>query len=95
MLDRITEHHADHGGTQPHHHEHFRTEYRLNAVGRISRHLESAGFCSVEFRCYDQTARYAWYLPSGARWFPAAYTRFAYAVGSPQLMGHLSFRAVR
>jgi hypothetical protein len=43
-------------------------------------------------RCYDATDRYQWYLPSGLQWFPPAYTRFAYAVGRPGLMGHLTFR---
>ena len=94
-LDRITEHHHHDGEAHAHHHQHFHTEYRLNSMRGISRHLEASGFSSVEFRCYDDTARYAWYVPSGARWFPTAYTRFAYAVGSPELMGHLSFRAVR
>ena len=94
VLDRITERHPGHGGHH-HHHHHFHTEYRLNSMGRIRSQLEAGGFSGVEFRCYDDTARYAWYLPERAQWFPPAYSRLAYAVGSPHLMGHLSFRAVR
>jgi 2-polyprenyl-3-methyl-5-hydroxy-6-metoxy-1,4-benzoquinol methylase len=96
VLDRITAHHAGDDAAHHHHaHQHFRTEYRLNSMRQISRHLEAGGFSSVQFRCYDATARYAWYVPAGAQWFPTAYSRFAYTIGSPELMGHLSFRAVR
>lgn len=90
--DRALERLKGHAGV---HHHHFRTEYRMNSVRTISRHLDAAGFRSVEFRCYDAPARYAWYLPNGLKWFPPAYSRLAYAVGSPRLMGHLAFRAVR
>jgi 2-polyprenyl-6-hydroxyphenyl methylase/3-demethylubiquinone-9 3-methyltransferase len=81
---------GDHG-----HDHHFHAEYRLNSIRTISRQLDNAGFRAVDFRCYDATDRYRWYMPSGLKWFPAVYTRVAYAVGSPSLMGHLSFRAVR
>lgn len=74
---------------------HFPTQYRLNSVRTISRHLEAAGFSAVEFRCFEATARYAWYLPPALRWFAGAYSRAAYAIGAPQMMGHLSFCAVR
>lgn len=89
-LNRHNHHHA-HG----HAHTHFRTEYRLNSVRAISRRLEEAGFRSVEFRCYDDTARYQWYLPPGLKWSAVVWSRLVYAVGAHQLMGHLSFRAVR
>ena len=74
---------------------HFPTEYRINSIRRITRHLEAAGFSSVEFRCYEKTAMYEWYLPRGARWFAGAYTKAAYGVGVPHLMGHITFRAIR
>jgi SAM-dependent methyltransferase len=74
---------------------HFPTQYRLNSIRTVSHHLDAAGFSSVDFRCYDDTSRYGWYLPAGARWFAPVYTRTAYAIGSPELMGHLSFRAVK
>lgn len=74
---------------------HFPTEYRINSIRRISRHLDEAGFSSVEFRCYEKTAMYEWYLPSGLRWFAGAYTKAAYGVGVPHLMGHITFRAIR
>ena len=75
------------------HEHHFPTVYRCNSVRAIRRHCESAGFSALDFRCYDATDRYQWYLPDRLRWFPPAYTRAAYALGRPQLMGHLSFRA--
>jgi SAM-dependent methyltransferase len=82
------------GGEEVHGH-HFPPEYKLNSIRSVTRHFGAAGFRSAEFRCYDATERYAWYLPASLRWFPTVYTRFAYAVGSPALMGHLSFRLVR
>lgn len=92
---RLTRHHHQHSHRHAHAHTHFRTEYRLNSVRTISRKLEQAGFRSVEFRCYDDTARYQWYLPPGLKWSAAVWSRLVYAVGAHQLMGHLSFRAVR
>jgi len=77
------------------HEHHFPTEYRLNSARALRRHCGAAGFTSLELRCYDATDRYQWYLPPGLRWFPPAYTRLAYAVGRPGLMGHLTFRATR
>jgi SAM-dependent methyltransferase len=74
---------------------HFATQYRLNSVRRLSRGLEQAGFESVEFRCYDDARRYAWYLPERVACFAPWYSRMVYAVGTPRLMGHLMFRAVR
>lgn len=74
---------------------HFPTQYRLNSIGSLTRHLDWAGFRSVEFRCFDQPRRYAYYLPERLKGFCYAYTRAAYALGRPSLMGHLSFRAVR
>ncbi len=74
---------------------HFPTQYRLNTVNTLTSRLDDAGFESVEFRCFDDTVRYAWYLPNRLKWFAAGYTRAAYAVGTPALMGHISFRAVR
>ncbi|MGH3506019.1 MAG: methyltransferase domain-containing protein [Nocardioidaceae bacterium] len=73
---------------------HFPTHYRLNSIGRLTRGLDRVGFGSVEFRCYDQSKRYAWYLPESLAWFSTAYTRAVYALHAPRLMGHLSFRAV-
>jgi SAM-dependent methyltransferase len=74
---------------------HFPTQYRLNSVPTVTRHLADAGFGSAEFRLYDDTKRYQWYFPQPLRWFPEAYTRTVYALGSPHLMGHLTFRAVK
>ena len=72
---------------------HFVTEYRLNSIRKVSRRLEQAGFRAVEFRCYDAPDRYRWYLPSVLHWFPDVYSKAAYVVRRPSLMGHLSFRA--
>lgn len=77
------------------HDHHFPAQYRLNSMRTLRRHLEAAGFSEVEFRCYDDTARYGWYLPAGLRWVAPVYTRFAYGVGRGCLMGHLSLRAVK
>jgi hypothetical protein len=44
---------------------------------------------------YDAPDRYAWYLPEWAKRFPSAYSSLAYRIGSPALMGHLTFRAQR
>jgi hypothetical protein len=74
---------------------HFPTQYRLNTMGTIARHLDRAGFRSVEFRCFDQPSRYAWYLPPRLRGAAHAYTGLAYRIGRPSLMGHITFRAVR
>ena len=74
---------------------HFPTEYRLNSVGQVSRRLREAGFTSAEFRCFDKTEMYDWYLPERVRSFAPAYTRFVYRWGSPYLMGNLAFRAIR
>lgn len=82
-------------GAEESHAHHFPPEYRLNSLRTLERHLDAAGFSSVEFRCYDATDRYQWYLPAGFRWFAPAYTHLAYRVGAPALMGHISFRAVK
>jgi hypothetical protein len=74
---------------------HFPTQYRLNSIGTLTRRLDQAGFRSVEFRCFDQPKRYASYLPGSMKGFAYQYSRAAYALGQPSLMGHLSFRAVR
>jgi len=75
------------------HDHHFPTVYRFNSVSAIRRHCAGAGFDRLDVRAYDATRRYQWYLPPALQWFPPAWTRMAYAVGSPSLMGHLSFRA--
>lgn len=73
---------------------HFPTQYRLNSRAAVRRRCAAAGFERVEFRCYDATERYQWYLPGPLVHLAPAWTRAAYALGSPALMGHLSFRAV-
>jgi SAM-dependent methyltransferase len=74
---------------------HFPTEYRLNSIVAITRHLECAGFTSVEFRCWDLPRMYQAYLPERLSAFARHYNRCVYAVGSPRLMGHITFKAVR
>jgi SAM-dependent methyltransferase len=81
-------------GDAPHHH-HFPTRYRLNSVRALERSRRVAGFASGEVQAFDATANYAWYLPRGAGWLAPAWSRMAYAVGSPSLMGHLGVRLVR
>jgi SAM-dependent methyltransferase len=72
---------------------HFATEYRLNSIRAVSRHLQDHGFVSVEFRCWDLPQMYEPYLPRPVRAFAGAYDRWAYSVGSPHVMGHLTFCA--
>ena len=74
---------------------HFPTEYRLNSPHQCSRQLERAGFRSAEFRMFDKPELYAWYLPDVLKPVAPAWSRLAYRVGSPWLMGSLSFRAQR
>lgn len=77
------------------HPHHFRTEYRLNSIGTLGRQAARAGFSEAEVRCYDATANYAWYLPRGVGWFAPTWTRAAYRIGAPSLMGHLEVRLTR
>jgi SAM-dependent methyltransferase len=73
---------------------HFRTEYRINSIRSISRHLERAGFSEVEFRMWDQPRVYEPYLPDRLSGLATVWSRAAYRLGSPHLMGHLAFKAV-
>lgn len=77
------------------HEHHFPTVYRFNSRSLIQRHCGSAGFADVSFRCYDAPDRYQWYFPRPLSWFPPLYSRAAYAVRSPEAMGHLSFCATK
>jgi SAM-dependent methyltransferase len=74
---------------------HFRTEYRLNSIRSLTHHLEDAGFSSVEFRMWDLPRLYEPYLPDAVKWFAPTWSRAAYALGRPNLMGHLTVRADR
>ena len=74
---------------------HFPTEYRMNTTARISRLLADAGFSSVEFRMFDKSDLYAWYLPQPLKPAAPAWSRMVYRLDTPRLMGTLSFRAVR
>ena len=72
---------------------HFATEYRINTIRAMTAHLRRSGFASVEFRCWDLPALYEPYLPAPVRGFATAYDRVAYRIGSPHLMGHITFLA--
>lgn len=84
----------DHGHHHGHDH-HVPTVYRMNSPGQVSGHLRDAGFASVAFRMFDKPEMYAWYLPRTLGAWPRAWSAAAYRLGSPYLMGHLAFRAVR
>lgn len=73
---------------------HFRTEYRINSIRSVNRHLERAGFSRVEFRMWDQPRAYEPYLPDRLTGLATAWSRAAYRFQSPHLMGHLTFKAV-
>ena len=90
LSDRVLERLKGHEDAHDHH---FPPQYRLNSMSALRRHLDAAGFGTVDFRCFDETARYGWYLPDGLRWVAPAYTRLAYGIGRGCLMGHLSLRA--
>lgn len=72
---------------------HFATEYRINTVRALDRYLRRSGFASVEIRCWDLPAMYEPYLPHPVRSFAKTYDEWVYRIGSPHLMGHLTFRA--
>ena len=76
-------------------HYHFATEYRLNTVRQMTRHLEASGFDTVEFRCWDLPSMYEPYLPAPVRGVAGLYNTAVYRIGSPYLMGHITFRATR
>ena len=73
---------------------HFPTEYRMNSPAQCSRHLQQAGFRSVEYRMFDKPDLYAWYLPEPLKPLAPAWSRAAYRLNTPWMMGSLSFRAV-
>lgn len=74
---------------------HCRTEYRLNTVRTLTRHLERAGFRHANFRMWDLPSLYQPYLPGPAKALAPAWNRAAYRLGRPSLMGHLTVRAYR
>jgi len=93
LTDRLLERLKGHEVMSGHDHHHFTTEYRMNSPGQISRHLRDAGFSSAEFRMFDKPELYSWYLPTRLKPFASAWSRVAYTVNSPWMMGHLTFRA--
>jgi SAM-dependent methyltransferase len=85
---------SEHGDGHRHDDHHFPTQYRLNSMRVLTRSLGRTGFVDVEFRCFDAPDRYAWYLPKPLKGFAPMYTKAAYRIGRPELMGHISFHAV-
>ena len=73
---------------------HFHTEYRINSIRSISRHLEHAGFSDVEFRMWDLPRMYEPYLPERLTGLATVWSHAAYRLRRPNLMGHLTFKAV-
>ena len=73
---------------------HFQTEYRINSIRSISRHLEYAGFSGVEFRMWDLPRLYEPYLPDRLTGLATMWSGAAYRLRRPNLMGHLTFKAV-
>jgi SAM-dependent methyltransferase len=72
---------------------HFATEYRINTIRAMMRHLDNSGFDAVEFRCWDLPSMYEPYLPAPVRGVAGLYNKAVYKIGSPHLMGHITFRA--
>jgi hypothetical protein len=73
---------------------HFGTEYRINSIRSTRAHLEHAGFSRVDFRMWDLPGMYEPYLPGPLTGFATAWNKVAYTLGRPNLMGHLTFKAV-
>ena len=73
---------------------HFTTEYRINSIRSTARYLDQAGFSRVEFRMWDLPRMYEPYLPGPLKGFARVYNRAAYQLQRPNLMGHLTFKAV-
>ncbi len=90
VADRLLEAVRDHGTVAEYH---VPTEYRLNTIGGISRHLAAAGFTSVEFRMWDLPRMYQPYLPRPVRGLADVWHAGVYRAGIPNLMGHLTLRA--
>ena len=61
----------------------------------MTRHLDESGFDAVEFRCWDLPSMYEPYLPPPVRGIAGLYNKAVYAIGSPHLMGHITFRATK
>lgn len=74
---------------------HVPTEYRLNSIRTVSRHLAEAGFGEVEFRMWDLPRMYEPYLPPPLKSLAGAWSRAVYRTERSGLMGHLTFRASR
>jgi SAM-dependent methyltransferase len=74
---------------------HVPTEYRLNSIRRVGRHLVDAGFDDVEFRMWDLPRMYEPYLPRPLKGFARGWSTMAYRTGRPGLMGHLTVRATK
>jgi SAM-dependent methyltransferase len=72
---------------------HFRTEYRINTIRSIRRHLENAGFSAAELRVWDLPRAYEPYLPDRVAGLATVWSRAAYRLDRPGLMGHLAVRA--
>ena len=72
---------------------HFPTAYCLNSIRTIKRTLAQTGFREVEFRCFDPPDRFEYVFPRQLRWFPRFYSRLAYTLRLPHIMGLIMFRA--
>jgi SAM-dependent methyltransferase len=74
---------------------HVPTEYRLNSIRSVTRHLTAVGFTDLEFRMWDLPRMYEPYLPGPTRSIARAWSAAVYRSGRAGLMGHLTVRAVK
>lgn len=75
-------------------HYHVPTAYRLNTTRSVTRCLGNAGFSRVDFQMWDLPRMYEPYLPDALTGFATRWSEAAYRLRRPNLMGHLTFRAV-
>lgn len=72
---------------------HFPTTYKINSIHAIRNMLTKTGFHEVEFCCLDNWIGYRYVIPKPLHWFPRLYSRFAYRLKMPHLMGTIMFKA--
>jgi SAM-dependent methyltransferase len=71
---------------------HFPVRYRCNSVRALRRHGAAAGFRTVEIRAMEDPGVFQPYFPPRWRTLPERWSRLAYRMGRPELLGTLLAR---